>query len=95
MLSSNEYFDGTVKSIGFDSEKGPCTAGVMDIGDYKFTTDCIELMQVTSGEMLVELPGTDEMTAFRAGDSFTIAANKTFKLKIEAACSYLCWYERD
>lgn len=95
MLSTNEYFNGTVKSIGFESEKGPCTAGVMDKGEFKFTTDCVEVMQVTSGEMLVQLPSTEEWTAFRAGDSFTVAARRTFNLKIVTPVSYLCWYERD
>ena len=38
MLSVNEYFEGKVKSIGFNNAEGKVTAGVMEIGEYEFGT---------------------------------------------------------
>ena len=39
MLKNNEYFDGKVKSIGFDSEStGAASVGVMAVGEYTFGT---------------------------------------------------------
>ncbi|MEA3445910.1 MAG: pyrimidine/purine nucleoside phosphorylase, partial [Bacteroidota bacterium] len=64
MFKTNEYFDGKVKSIAFDDENGPATIGVMAIGEYEFGTSTKEYMTVTSGKMMVQLPGTDEWKTF-------------------------------
>ena len=93
MLKNNEYFNGNVKSIGFDSKEGPVTAGVMDKGDYEFSTSKKEIMVVTCGEMTVQLPGQNEWKTFRPFDKFEVDVNKTFKLKINAPVSYLCFYK--
>ena len=37
MLDVNEYFDGKVKSIGFQTETLPATVGVMAPGEYERT----------------------------------------------------------
>ena len=57
MFNVNEYFDGKVKSIGFENNKGAATIGVMAAGEYEFGTSTIEHMTVTSGKMTVLLPG--------------------------------------
>ena len=36
MLAVNEYFEGKVKSIGFQGEGKPASVGVMEPGDYEF-----------------------------------------------------------
>ena len=59
MLKNNEYFDGKVKSIGFQSETLPASVGVMAIGEYQFDTSQFETMTVISGELIVKLPNTD------------------------------------
>jgi len=38
MLAVNEYFGGTVKSIGLDNSEGKSTIGVMEAGEYEFGT---------------------------------------------------------
>lgn len=64
MLEVNEYFDGQVKSIGFqtDTPTGvlPASVGVMAPGDYKFGTTEHETMTVVSGALTVKLPGRDD-----------------------------------
>jgi len=92
MLEVNEYFDGKVKSIGFATETLPATVGVMAPGDYEFATSEREVMTVVSGALTVKLPAQDEWKAFVAGDSFEVAAGKTFQLQVAVATAYLCTY---
>lgn len=92
MLNVNEYFDGTVKSIGFENAEGKVTAGVMAPGEYEFGTSEDELMKVTSGELIVKLPGSDAFQSFPTGTEFKVAANQKFQLKVEQATAYLCFY---
>lgn len=93
MLSNNEYFDGKVKSIGFQSETLPATVGVMAPGDYEFSTDQKETMTVISGTLTVKLPGTGTWTDFKKSDSFIVDAGKSFQLKVTVNTAYLCTYE--
>ncbi|RAU19013.1 hypothetical protein DN062_05965 [Nitrincola tibetensis] len=92
MLSVNQYFDGNVMSIGFSSNEGPVTSGVMAPGEYTFGTSQDELMKVVHGELVVKLPGSDSWQAFPAGTEFSVAANQSFDLKVATATAYLCYY---
>lgn len=46
MLKVNEYFDGNVKSIGFEQNGEQSTVGVMAAGEYLFNTGAPERMTV-------------------------------------------------
>lgn len=92
MLSVNEYFDGKVKSIAFESAGQPVTSGVMMAGDYTFGTSQDELMKVVCGELVVKLPGSDEWQSFPTGTEFRVAANQSFDLKVAEPTAYLCFY---
>ena len=92
MLDVNEYFDGKVKSIGFATESLPATVGVMAPGDYEFATSEREVMTVVSGALTAKLPGQDAWQLFAAGDSFEVAADKSFQLQVAVATAYLCTY---
>ena len=48
MLDVSEYFDGHVKSIGFQTETLRATVGVMAPGEYEFGTSQKETMTVVS-----------------------------------------------
>lgn len=91
-MQVNEYFDGKVKSIGFENSEGRATAGVMAVGEYEFGTSENELMKVVSGELLVKLPGSDAFESFKAGSEFKVAANQTFYLQVKQETAYLCFY---
>lgn len=91
MLKVNEYFDGKVKSIAFDN-KGPVSAGVMEIGEYTFSTAAPERMTVVKGEMTVKLPGHIEWETYGSGDSFEVPGESTFQIKIKQTSAYLCEY---
>ncbi|KXJ53110.1 MAG: hypothetical protein ACJAZ4_000854 [Neptuniibacter pectenicola] len=92
MLDVNEYFDGTVKSIGFTNTEGKATVGVMAPGEYEFGTSEDELMKVVSGELIVKLPDSDAFQSFPTGTEFNVAANQRFQLKVEQPTAYLCFY---
>ena len=93
MFEVNEYFDGKVKSIAFNSIDGNATAGVMAAGEYTFGTSSIELMTVTSGQMQVKLPGSDDWKRYTAGETFRVEANQSFDVKMETDTAYLCVYK--
>ena len=93
MFKVNEYFDGKVKSIGFQSATLPATVGVMAPGEYEFGTSQKEVMSVISGALTVKLPGNQSWQVFAEGESFEVEANAKFQLKVAVDTAYLCTYE--
>ncbi|PKH21304.1 pyrimidine/purine nucleoside phosphorylase [Enterobacterales bacterium CwR94] len=93
MLSVNEYFDGKVKSIGFENaSSGRASVGVMAEGDYTFGTGDAEEMTVVSGSLKVLLSGETEWKWYEAGEKFNVPAHSEFHLHIEQPSAYLCRY---
>jgi len=93
MFKVNEYFDGKVKSIAFQSASLPATVGVMAPGEYEFSTSQKETMSVVSGALTVKLPGENDWITFNQGEIFIVDANATFQLKVDQDTAYLCTYE--
>ena len=93
MFKVNEYFDGNVKSIAFNTAEGPATVGVMAKGEYEFGTSTREIMIVTTGELVVRLPGSSEWKAYRPFDRFEVGANLKFQVRIGEESSYVCFYK--
>ena len=92
MFKTNEYFDGKVKSIAFQTASLPATVGVMAPGDYVFNTDDKEKMTVISGALTVKLPDSEHKQTFSAGESFNVPANSTFDVSVSEETAYLCLY---
>ena len=92
MLEINEYFEGKVKSIGFRSENGPVSSGVMAVGAYTFSTSQHELMKVIHGELVAKLPHSDQFKVYPAGTGFEVPANSSFELQVSTPTAYLCYY---
>jgi uncharacterized protein YaiE (UPF0345 family) len=93
MLDVNEYFDGNVKSIGFQTETLRATVGVMAPGEYEFGTSQKETMTVVSGALTVKLPGSEAWVRFDEGSSFVVDAKEKFQLRVAVDTAYLCTYE--
>ncbi|MDD3815347.1 MAG: pyrimidine/purine nucleoside phosphorylase [Desulfocapsaceae bacterium] len=93
MFKTNEYFDGKVKSIAFTSTEGPATVGVMAPGEYEFGTSSVEIMSVISGTMEVKLPGSEKWQTIMANESFEVAANVKFGVRLQVETAYLCLYK--
>ena len=92
MINFNEYFEGDVKSLGYDSRFGKSTVGVMNPGKYTFGTAQHEIMTIVEGLLMVKLPGQEEFEAFKDGETFEVAANSSFDVKCTGQVAYLCKY---
>ncbi len=92
MFKTNEYFDGKVKSIAFETTERPATIGVMAKGEYEFGTATVEHMTVTSGKMEVMLPGESEWKTYKEFETFIVGKDVKFKVKVNGDVSYRCLY---
>ncbi len=92
---ANVYFDGKVTSrtvlFGDGSKK---TLGIMLPGEYEFGTGDKELMEILSGELEVLLPGESGWRQVKGGESFEVAPNAKFKLKVKSLTDYCCSFIR-
>ena len=90
---ANFYFDGKVTSRNvFFDDGSKKTLGIMLPGEYEFNTSQKELMEITSGEIEVLLPGDENWIELRAGMSFEVPEDSSFKLKVFSIFDYCCSY---
>lgn len=92
MITENQYFDGNVKSLGYETAEGKSTVGVINPGEYTFGTAQKEIMHVIEGELTALLPGTADWQSIKAGSNFKVPANSSFKVKTNVQTAYLCQY---
>lgn len=88
---ANVYFNGgvTSRTIIFESGKKK-TLGIMMPGQYKFNTACAELMEIQSGELELRIGETGEWLAVSGGQSFEVAADSCFEMKVKVLTDYCC-----
>ena len=91
MINVNEYFEGRIKSLGFELKGIPYSTGVILPGEYAIDTEKEEHITVTLGSFEIRPPGSDWKTV-QIGDTVVIPANATFDLKISETASYICMY---
>ena len=90
---ANVYFDGKVTSRVVQFADGSKKAlGIMMPGDYEFSTDDNELMEIQAGEMDVLLLSESEWQTFTKGMSFEVPKNSSFKLQVKEVTDYCCSY---
>jgi uncharacterized protein YaiE (UPF0345 family) len=90
---ANVYFDGKVTSRTVEFTDGSKkTLGIMMPGDYEFSTDDNELMEIQAGEIDVLLPSESQWQTFSKGSSFEVPKNSSFKLKVKEVTDYCCSY---
>jgi uncharacterized protein YaiE (UPF0345 family) len=88
---ANVYFDGKVTSRTIRFENGSKkTLGFMLPGEYVFSTDAPEAIEVLSGTCGVLLSGSKEWKKVKAGGSFDVPGSSKFKIKILEAVDYCC-----
>jgi purine/pyrimidine-nucleoside phosphorylase len=88
---ANIYFDGAVTSRTIKFADGESkTLGIMQPGDYHFSTGKRELMEILSGDVQVQLPGEQQWRRYVSGDSFDVAANSAFDIKVASLTDYCC-----
>lgn len=88
---ANIYFDGKVISRTIRFADGTTkTLGFMQPGEYEFGTDAPELMEILSGDLEVQLPGSDEWLKIAGGEAFEVPGSSRFKLNIISPTDYCC-----
>ena len=90
MLKVNEYFDGNVKSIGFEQKGDKATVGVMEAGDYQFNTAAPERMTVVKGALTIQLADEEEWHTLERGRSFDVTRHSPSRLEWRTPTAYLC-----
>jgi purine/pyrimidine-nucleoside phosphorylase len=92
---ANVYFDGKVVShtvVFTDGAKK--TLGIMQPGEYEFSTGDKEIMEINSGDLDVELPGSASWQAVKGGEAFEVPANSKFRMKVKTLTDYCCSFVR-
>lgn len=90
---ANIYFDGKVTSRTVWLPDGnKLTLGIMLPGEYEFGTDSLEVMDILSGELKVQLPGEVVWREISGRGTFTVPANSSFKLEVSSVTDYCCSY---
>jgi uncharacterized protein YaiE (UPF0345 family) len=90
---ANIYFDGNVISRNIIFQDGTKkTLGVMLPGEYEFSTQAKELMEIISGELDLKLFNNSEWKTISGGMSFHVPKNSSFKVKVTRLTNYCCSY---
>ncbi len=89
---ANIYFDGRVISHSITLTDGrKKSLGVILPGEYHFGTGEPEVMEITAGACEVVIDGAPETLAVAAGESFSIAGNSGFTIRVQdSPCEYIC-----
>ncbi len=88
---ANVYFNGGVTSrTVFFPDGTKKTLGIMQPGEYEFSTGDKEIMEILAGELDVRLPGSSSWKAVKGGESFEVAPNSKFTMKVKTISDYIC-----
>ena len=88
---ANVYFNGAVTSRTLLFKDGSKkTLGIMQPGEYEFSTGDREIMEIISGELDVLLPGGQPWKHIRGGESFDVPAQSKFTMKVASVTDYCC-----
>ncbi len=88
---ANVYFNGGVTSrtvLFADGSKK--TLGVMQPGEYEFSTGDKEIMDILSGELDYRVAGETSWKRVSGGQSFEAPANSKFTMKVRKLSDYCC-----
>ncbi len=90
---ANIYFGGQVVShtvLCPDGSKK--TLGVMQIGEYEFSTGAAEIMEILSGELEWQLKGESNWKKISGGQAFDVPSNSVFLMKVPVVTDYCCCF---
>jgi purine/pyrimidine-nucleoside phosphorylase len=89
---ANVYFDGKVVShtllLSDGSKK---TLGLIYPGEFHFSTEAPERMDIVAGSCQVRIDGSSSVTRYGAGSGFDVAAKSGFTISVEQGIAeYVC-----
>lgn len=88
---ANIYFNGGVTSRTLlfpDGSKK--TLGIMQPGEYEFSTGDKEIMEIISGELEWQIAGEKNWKQISGAGSFEVPANTKFLMKVKTLSDYCC-----
>ena len=88
---ANIYFDGKVASrtvLFPDGTKK--TLGIMQPGEYEFSTAAAEIMEILSGDLEWQMKGENAWKRVAGGEAFNVPANSAFVMKVATVTDYCC-----
>jgi len=89
---ANVYFEGKVTSRTAILEDGTKkTLGIMLPGEYEFSTESKEEMEILTGHLEYKLTG-EEWKTINGSGIFYVPANDKFQLKVHTVTDYCCSY---
>ena len=88
---ANMYFNGgvTSRTILF-SDGTKKTLGIMQPGEYEFSTGDKETMEIFSGELDILLSGEKIWRSVRGGETFDVPAQSRFTMRVKTVTDYCC-----
>ena len=93
---ANIYFEGNVISRNIFLKDGSRkTLGVMLPGNYEFSTETRELMEIMSGKLNLKLQNDEDWKSIKDGMNFNIPKNSSFKVEVLELVNYVCSYFND
>ena len=93
---ANIYFEGNVISRNIFLKDGSRkTLGVMLPGNYEFSTETRELMEIMSGKLNLKLQNDDKWKLIKYGMDFNIPKNSSFQVEVLELVNYTCSYFND
>ena len=93
---ANIYFEGNVISRNIFLKDGSRkTLGVMLPGNYEFSTETRELMEIMSGKLNLKLQNDEDWKSIKDGMNFNIPKNSSFKVEVLELVNYICSYFND
>lgn len=92
MITVNQYFDGNIKSLGFQLDDDRYTVGVFLPGEYAITTEEEEHVTLTVGEFEIRLPGMG-WKKLEDGETVVIPKKTGFEVRVMKSASYICLYK--
>jgi uncharacterized protein YaiE (UPF0345 family) len=88
---ANVYFNGGVTSRTLLFRDGTKkTLGIMQPGEYEFSTGDKEIMEIFSGEIDILLPGEKTWRPVKGGEAFDVPAQSKFIMKVKTVTDYCC-----
>ncbi|MEI6206915.1 MAG: pyrimidine/purine nucleoside phosphorylase [Desulfuromonadales bacterium] len=88
---ANIYFGGSVASHSvLFADGSKITLGVMQPGEYEFSTGVAEVMEILSGALEWQMKGESSWKKVIGGESFDVPANSVFLMKVPVVTDYCC-----
>ena len=87
---ANVYFNGgvTSRTVLF-ADGSRKTLGIMQPGEYEFSTGKAELMEILSGDLDVSITG-GAWKPVKGGEAFEAPADSKFTMKVKTLSDYCC-----